>query len=86
MATYEITAENRNACQERFLETGGLPPEGVKMLGRWHNLANLKGFILSETDYPISLGKWFQNWTDIVSFEISPVTNDEETAAIIKPQ
>ena len=33
---YQLTPENRNAAQKRFMETGGLPPGGVKMVGRWH--------------------------------------------------
>ncbi len=32
--SYELSSENREAAQNRFKETGGLPPEGVEMLGR----------------------------------------------------
>ncbi len=37
-----------NAAVARFLETGGAPPEGVKMLGRWHGM-NGQGFAISES-------------------------------------
>lgn len=30
--------ETRNAAIERFLKTGGAPPAGVKMIGRWHDI------------------------------------------------
>jgi hypothetical protein len=37
-----------NAAVVRFRETAGAPPEGVKMLGRWHGM-NGQGFAISES-------------------------------------
>jgi len=46
--TYTVTQGTFNAAVARFLETGGAPPEGVKMLGRWHGM-NGQGFAISES-------------------------------------
>ena len=37
MVKYSLNPENRDAVQGQFKETGGLPPAGIEMLGRWHN-------------------------------------------------
>jgi len=31
----------RNTATERFLKTGGKPPAGVKMVGRWHDIGRI---------------------------------------------
>ena len=36
MVSYEISPETRNKAQERFKAGGGLPPDGVAMVARWH--------------------------------------------------
>ena len=36
--------EQRDAAQARFAETGALPPQGVKMTGRWHSVHGKKCF------------------------------------------
>ena len=39
--------DNRNAAIERFLKSGGKPPVGVKMLGRWSVVAQQSGFAVA---------------------------------------
>jgi hypothetical protein len=53
------------------------------MLGRWHRLAGLAGYVLCECDDAVTLGKWMQDWTDILTFDIAPVADDEEFTAVI---
>jgi len=38
-----------NAAVARFLETGGAPPEGVQLLGRWHGMSGA-GFAITESN------------------------------------
>ena len=78
MFTYTIKPDHQNSSMKRFLETGALPPEGVKMLGRWHEPTTQKGFILAEAENLTALGVWSNQWADLISLEISPVLNDEE--------
>ena len=44
-----------NAAVARFLESGGAPPPGVQMLGRWHGM-NGEGFAISESNDPKAMG------------------------------
>ena len=83
MVKYNVAPEYRDQVQQQFKATGGLPPEGVEMLGRWHNAPSLCGYILCETDNPVAIGKWFQEWTPILSFEVEMVVSDGEIAEVI---
>ena len=74
---FNFAPGNRNAVQARFKETGGLPPQGVKMLGRWHGIGNGKGVCVAQSDDPVALYKWAQNWSDLMSIEVYPVVSDE---------
>lgn len=80
---YNMSSENRNTAQDRFKKTGALPPEGVTMKGRWHNVQGSCGFIIADTDNIEALGKWVQDWSDVLSFEVSAVLTDEQVGKII---
>jgi len=71
--------ENRDAIQARFKETGGLPPEGVKMLGRWHGIGTNKGVVVAESNDAVAVAKWAQGWSDLMSFDVYPALTDEDT-------
>jgi hypothetical protein len=81
--SYEFAPESRNEIQAQFKATGGLPGEGVTMIGRYHAIEGLTGFILAESDDPIAIGKWMQEWTHSISFEIVPVVDDAGIAEVI---
>ncbi len=81
--SYVYSTENRDAVHQRFRETGGVPPRGVKMLGRWHGAEGNGGFFVAETDDPGALARWLQDWTDLVAFEVAPVLTDEQFSEVI---
>lgn len=83
MVTYAFTPDQRNSSQDRFGKTGGLPGPGVKMLGRWHSFGGNRGFILADTSDGVALGKWLNEWTDLLTFEVFPVHSDEDVMKII---
>lgn len=80
---YNVTPEQRNNVQEKFKKTGALPPQGVTMKGRWHNIEGKNGFIIAETSDVEAFGKWIQEWSDSLIFEVSPVLTDEQVANVI---
>lgn len=81
--TYEFSPQERDIAQKRFKETGAPPPDGVTMHGRWHCVAGHVGFLIAESSDAVAIGKWMQSWTDLISFEVSPVLTDEEIAEVI---
>ena len=68
----------------RFLETGGLPPEGVTMLGRWHALGADQVFVLAESDDPVAVYRWAAMWADLLEIEMIPVIDDADAAGVLQ--
>ena len=75
--------ENRNAAIERFLKTGGKPPVGVKMLGRWFVVAQQSGFAVAEADNAESMQQWAMEWNDLLSMEVYPALTDEQAGPLM---
>jgi hypothetical protein len=83
MITYKILPAHRDAAQQRFKQGGGLPPEGVKMIGRRHKADGSGGFTLCESDDVVALAKWTQDWSDLLEFETSPVLDDKQFGIVL---
>ena len=67
----------------RFLQTGGLPPAGVKMIGRWHGMSG-KGFAVVETTNPKALYAWVAEWSEFLPLETTPVLEDADAGAVLQ--
>lgn len=83
MVTYTYRPETRNAAQARFKETGGVPGDGAKMLGRWHALGGQRGFVLAESSDSIAMARWLQEWTDLLTFDVVPVNDDAQVLQVL---
>ena len=83
MITYKILPAHRDAAQQRFKQGGGLPPEGIKMIGRHHKADGSGGFTLCESDDVVALAKWTQDWSDLLEFETSPVLDDKQFGIVL---
>jgi hypothetical protein len=53
------------------------------MNGRWHCAQGLRGFIIAEASEAAAIAKWTQDWTDVLSFEVTPVITDDELTRVI---
>lgn len=71
------------AAVARFLEGGGTPPTGVKMIGRWHG-ANGKGFAIAETDDTKAIFDWFAEWYEFMEIEATPLVEDADAGAVLQ--
>lgn len=80
---WEVHPETRNAAQDRFRKTGGLPPAGVKMVGRWHYVDMAGGVALAEADDAVAIAKWAQAWSDVITLEARAVMDDQPAAVVI---
>ncbi len=68
---------------ERFLKTGGRPPENVQLLGRWHAIGELSGFAIVEATDASGLARWVLQWGDLFAFTCAPAMSDEELGATL---
>jgi hypothetical protein len=53
------------------------------MLGRWHSAAGHLGFTVAESESVVAIGKWRQEWTDLLTVEITLVLTNEEVTEVI---
>lgn len=67
----------------RFKKTGGLPPKGVKLVGRWTRADFSGGFDLLESDDPKALTEFALMWSDLMELSIVPVVDDSELAEVL---
>ena len=81
MVSYSIPPASMVAARARFLETGGNPPAGVKMLGRWHGAG--QGFALAQSDDPKAVYEWAAVWADLMNISVIPVVEDADAAEVL---
>ena len=80
MLTFEWApdAERQNEAIERFRKTGGQPPAGAKLLGRWTRADFSGGYDLIETNDAKALAEFALMWSHLMQLRIVPVLEDAE--------
>jgi len=82
IVSWKIPKASVVGAEARFLQTGGAPPAGVKMLGRWHGMSG-GGVLIAETDDAKALYTWLGIWNDLLEFETTPCLDDAEAGPIL---
>ena len=54
--------------------------EGVKIIGRWHDMANRSGVLIVEASDAAAIMHYVGQWNPHMDMEVSPVLDDEESA------
>ena len=75
--------ETRAEGISRFRKTGGLPPKGAKLIGRWTRADFSGGYALFENDDPQALAEFALMWSDLMNLTIVPVLEDEQLALVL---
>jgi hypothetical protein len=83
---FTVPHTSRKAAIQRFLETGGAPPAGVKMLARYHSSDGEFGFAISESDDVQALTRWANAWNDLLILDTRPLVDDAGLAAVLQSQ
>jgi Protein of unknown function (DUF3303) len=81
MSTWAVKPGGTKEAVERFLAGEGAPPEGVKLLGRWHKVDCSGGFTLSETNNPAALFENAAQWNDVLEIHTTAIVEDAEAGA-----
>lgn len=76
--------QKRDEGIARFQKTGGQPPKGAKLLGRWTKLDMSGGFVLLESDDPKALTEFGLMWNDLMELVIVPVVEDADLADVFQ--
>jgi hypothetical protein len=83
IVNWKTNPVHRDTAVARFKATGGAPPAGAKMLGRWHNADESGGFLICETEDATALAAWMHQWTDVLVFDARPAITDEQFGKIL---
>jgi hypothetical protein len=82
--TFTLPPETRDAAISRFLDTMGLPPPGVTLLGRWTQLDLCRGVAVLESEDPQALTAFAHGWSDLLELTLAPVLEDQELATVLQ--
>jgi hypothetical protein len=78
MSTWALVPGTVQEAVDRFLAGDAAPPEGVTLLGRWHNVDCSGGYSLYETDNLAALHKGALRWADLLEINTVAVIEDVE--------
>ena len=86
MLSFTMTPDKakRDEAIQRFLKTGGQPPKGAKLLGRWTAADFSHGFDLLESDDVKPLTQFALEWGDLMELSITPVVEDKDLLEVLK--
>jgi hypothetical protein len=86
MLTFSIKPETkaRDEAIARFKATGGQPPKGVRLVGRWTAADFSGGFDLLESDDAKALTEFALMWSDLMELRIAPVLDDSDLGEVLK--
>ena len=79
---WNLSPGTYKATVARFLETGGAPPKGVTLLGRWHGMSG-RGAAVLESDDPKALFELRAQWSDLLELSITPCLEDADAGAVL---
>jgi hypothetical protein len=82
--TWKPDLKARDEAIARFKKTGGVPPQGVKLLGRWTRADLGGGFDLLESNDTIALAEFAHRWSDLMDLSIAPVLDDEALSEVLQ--
>ena len=70
---FKPEARGRDEAIARFKKTGGQPPHGAKLLGRWTAADFSGGFDLLESDDAKALTEFALMWSDVMELKVVSV-------------
>ena len=77
------TPEARDTTIKQFMATGGMPPEGVSLLSRYHNLDGTGGFAILDTTDSAALADYALDWNGLIKIEITAIMDDETISSVL---
>jgi len=88
MMTWSSFPETRHDVYKGFAQMSDADDEadhpGVKLIGRWHDLAAGAGVLICESDDISAVQSFTLNWSGVLNIVVTPVVDDNEAKTILK--
>lgn len=86
MLTFSLKPDTktRDEAISRFRKTGGQPPRGATLLGRWTRADFSGGFDLLESEDIQALTEFALMWSDVMELTIIPVLEDAQLSDVLQ--
>lgn len=81
--TIRPEAKSRDEAIARFKATGGQPPKGARLLGRWTAADFSGGFLVIESEDVRALTEFALMWSDLIELRLTPVIEDEALNTVL---
>ena len=81
--TWTHTPQARNETIKKFMETGGMPSEGVELISRYHNLDGTGGFAILESTNASALADYALDWNGLIKIEITAIMDDDTITSVL---
>jgi len=82
LVQWTVSQQTSRQAVERFLQTGGKPPDGVTQLGRWFGL-NGTGCSVVEAADAKGVFALVSEWQEYLQISATPVLEDDEAGEIL---
>jgi hypothetical protein len=82
--TLKPETKGRDEAIARFKKTGGQPPPGVTLLGRWTCADFSGGFDLLESEDVQALTQFALQWSDLMALTLVPVLEDAQLSEVLE--
>ena len=83
IVSWALPSGTFNNAVGRFLKAGGMPPAGVKLVGRWHGMSG-RGFAVVDTTDAKALYAWVAEWSDLLPMETTPCLEDADAGEVLR--
>ena len=70
----------------RFRDRGRMTPDGVEYVASWVDLEFATCYQVMRAESSEALEPWLAQWRDLVDFDVIPVRESREAAALIAPR
>ena len=67
---------------EKFLSTGAPMPDNCTLVGRYHAPGSGKGWLIADTEDPLTIYEHASEWNEFLVWENTPVYNDEQAGFV----
>jgi hypothetical protein len=86
LATYSISQNNWLLTLKKFTSMSPQEQvnagEGVKILGRWHDVSARTGVVIFESDDVAAVQRYIGLWNPYMDIALTPVLDDEEASIV----